>query len=57
MTERDTELSKRLVIGHKRDGRPGYDKDARRELIEACLRSGMSAARGVFVRGRASFTN
>ena len=44
MTERDTELSKRLVIGHKRDGRACYDKDAKRELIEACLRSGMSVA-------------
>lgn len=51
MTERDTELSKRLVIGHKRDGRACYDKDAKRELIEACLRSGMSVARVALVHG------
>jgi len=51
MTERDTELSKRLVIGHKRDGRACYDKEAKRELIETCLRSGMSVARVALVHG------
>lgn len=51
MTERDTELSKRLVIGHKRDGRACYDKEAKRELIEACVRSGMSVARVALVHG------
>lgn len=51
MTERDTELSKRLVIGHKRDGRACYDKEAKRELIEACLRSGMSVARVALAHG------
>jgi transposase len=51
MTERDTELSKRLVIGHKRDGRACYDKEAKRELIEACLRSGISVARVALVHG------
>lgn len=51
MTERDTELSKRLVIGHKRDGRACYDKEAKRELIESCLRSGMSVARVALVHG------
>lgn len=45
MTEKPTELSKRLVVGHKRDGRSCYDKEAKRELIEACLRPGVSIAR------------
>lgn len=51
MTERDTELSKRLVIGHKSDGRACYDKEAKRELIEACLRSGVSVARVAMAHG------
>ncbi len=38
MTEKPMELSKRLVVGHKRDGRSCYDEEAKRELIEACLR-------------------
>jgi transposase len=45
MTEKPTELSKRLVVGHKRDGRSCYDKEAKRELIEACLRPDVSVAR------------
>jgi transposase len=45
MTEKPTELSKRLVVGHKRDGRSCYDKEAKRELIEACLQPGVSIAR------------
>jgi transposase len=51
MTERDTGLSKRLVVGHKRDGRACYDQEAKRELIEACLRSGISVARVALVHG------
>jgi len=45
MTEKDTELSKRLVVGHKQDGRRCYDPDAKRELIEACMRREVSVAR------------
>jgi transposase len=45
MTEKPTELTKRLVVGHKRDGRSCYDKQAKRELIEACLQPGVSIAR------------
>lgn len=51
MTEKDTELSKRLVVGHKRDGRCCYDKAAKRELIEACLRPGVSIARMALQHG------
>jgi transposase len=51
MTEKPTELSTRLVIGHKRDGRSYYDKAAKRELIEACLRPGVSVARMALQHG------
>lgn len=45
MTEKNAELARRLVIGHKKDGRCRYDKAAKRELIEACLQPGVSVAR------------
>jgi len=51
MAEKPTELSKRLVVGHKRDGRSCYDKEAKRELIEACLRPGVSVARTALQHG------
>jgi transposase len=51
MTEKPTELSKRLVVGHKRDGRSCYDKEAKRELIETCLRPGVSVARVALQHG------
>jgi transposase len=51
MTEKHTELSKRLVVGHKRDGRSCYDQEAKRELIEACLRPGVSVARMALQHG------
>lgn len=34
MTERIAELARRLVIGHKSDGRCIYDEQAKQELIE-----------------------
>ncbi len=34
MTENTTELSRPLVVGHKRDGRCRYDEEAKRELVE-----------------------
>ena len=45
MTENVTELSRPLVIGRKRDGRTCYDPEAKRELVAACLRPGVSVAR------------
>ncbi|MBV2187589.1 MAG: transposase [Rhizobium sp.] len=45
MTENATELVRPLVVGHKRDGRSCYDPEAKRQLIEACLRPGISVAR------------
>lgn len=44
MTEQDIALSRPLVVGHKRDGRSCYDREAKRELIEASLRPGVSVA-------------
>ena len=51
MTENPTALLKRLVVGHKRDGRSCYDQEAKRELIEACLRPGVSVARVALQHG------
>ena len=51
MTEQATALSKRLVVGHKRDGRSCYDRDAKRELIEASLQPGVSVARMALLHG------
>ncbi len=45
MTENTATLSRPLVAGHKRDGRRRYDPVAKRELVEACLRPGVSVAR------------
>lgn len=44
MTELDTALLGRLVVGHKRDGRCIYDPAAKLSLIEAALRPGVSVA-------------
>lgn len=45
MTERGSELLQRLVVGCKRDGRRRYDKQAKAELVQACLKPGVSVAR------------
>lgn len=44
MTEKEESLQERLVIGRKRDGRRQYDEAAKQELIQACLRPGVSIA-------------
>lgn len=51
MTETIIELSNRLVVGHGRDGRCRYDKEAKRELIEVCLQPGISVARMALQHG------
>lgn len=43
--EKHIELSKRLVVSRRRDGRCIYDAEAKQELIRACLRPGVSIAR------------
>ncbi len=44
MSEKHTELAAKLIAGHKRDGRCIYTKQGKRELVEACLRPGVSVA-------------
>lgn len=51
MTEQRTELSRQLVVEHKHDGRKCYDEQAKRELVEASLRPGVSVARMVLEHG------
>ena len=51
MTEQILELKQRLVVGRKRDGRNCYDPQAKRELIEACLRPGVSVAKLALTHG------
>jgi len=51
MTEQIVELKQRLVVGRKRDGRNCYDPQAKRELIEACLRPGVSVAKLALTNG------
>jgi transposase len=45
MTEISTELLGRLVTGHKRDGRCTYDPQAKSEIVQACIRPGVSVSR------------
>ncbi|WP_433704184.1 IS66-like element accessory protein TnpA [Paraburkholderia sacchari] len=51
MSEQEEGLPGRLVIGRKRDGRRKYDEAAKRELIEACLKQGVSIARTAMEHG------
>lgn len=45
MSEGIEELARRLVVGHKRDGRSIYDAQAKAELIEMCRRGEVSMAK------------
>ena len=45
MSELISDLAKRLVVGHKRDGRSIYDEQAKRELVLACREPGASIAK------------
>jgi transposase-like protein len=51
MTEHDSELLQRLVVGNKRDGRRRYDKQAKAELVQICLKPGVSVARVALEHG------
>lgn len=51
MSENASERIANLVIGHKRDGRARYDKQAKRMLVEACLKPGVSVSRMALVNG------
>ena len=45
MSELISDLARRLVVGHKRDGRSIYDAQAKRELVLACREPGVSIAK------------
>ena len=45
MSESISDLARRLVVGHKRDGRSIYDEQAKRELVLACREPGVSIAK------------
>ena len=45
MSEGIEGLARRLVVGHKRDGRSIYDPQAKAELIEICRRGDVSMAK------------
>ena len=51
MTEQITELTQRLVVSRKRDGRCCYEPQAKRELIEACFLPGVSVAKLALAHG------
>ena len=45
MTDELEGLKRRLVVGHKRDGRAVYDETAKSELVSLCLQRGASVSR------------
>jgi transposase len=45
MTDDLEELKRRLVIGHKSDGRSVYDEAAKAELVALCMQPGASVSR------------
>lgn len=45
MSDGMEELARRLVVGHKSDGRSVYDEKAKAELVAACGRPGASVSR------------
>jgi transposase len=45
MTDDLEDLKRRLVIGHKRDGRSVYDEAAKSELVALCMQPGASVSR------------
>ena len=45
MSDAMQELARRLVVGHKSDGRAVYDEAAKAELVAACGRPGASVSR------------
>jgi transposase len=51
MNEQEEGLQGRLVVGSKRDGRRKYDESAKRELIQECLKPGVSIARTAMDHG------
>jgi transposase len=51
MLETKSELSRPLVIGHRCNGRCRYDPVAKQELVQSCLKPGVSIARQALEHG------
>lgn len=51
MMENKSRLSRPLVVGHRSNGRCRYDPEAKRELVEACLKPGISVSRMALEHG------
>ena len=51
MSEMRAELTTKLIVGHKRDGRCVYSAQGKRELVEACLQPGVSVAKMALSNG------
>lgn len=51
MAEDRSEIIAGLVVSRKRDGRSVYSAQAKRALVQACLRPGVSVARMVLLHG------
>ncbi|WP_080438071.1 transposase [Burkholderia ubonensis] len=51
VNEQEDGLQSRLVVNRKRDGRRKFDEVAKRELIEACLKPGVSITRTAMEHG------
>jgi transposase len=45
MSDGIEDLARRLVVGHKRDGRSVYDEKAKAELVAECAKPGASVSR------------
>jgi transposase len=45
MTDDLEDLKRRLVVGHKSDGRSAYDEKAKAELVALCRQPGASVSR------------
>jgi len=45
MTDDLEDLKRRLVVGHKSDGRSVYDEAAKSQLVALCLQPGASVSR------------
>lgn len=45
MTDELQDLKRRLVVGHKADGRSVYDEQAKAELVALCMQPGISVSR------------
>src|SRR5438132_8373125 len=45
MSEQLEDLARRLVVGHKSDGRKVFDETAKAELVSLCTRAGTSVSR------------